>query len=1054
MLSTMLVYLMGSFYMYYQAYAAGTTYVAELLVKSNVTLQAQTIISVLNGRHLQVADDNGAFYTVTLDNSEMIAECQIIGDEYACNCSDGYTWSNEVCYKLSCCSETTCKHDVFKITPVCVAKVQGLNGFEGLNITSLSLANSSVDFEVDLSVKFEMSKLQGIVSDLEASLGAVFRINSVGMVTIEPTEPFVPYKSESTLKCTLEEASNSSGWKFSRLNECYDLNNGGVVKVNSSCATNEYKSCTVVTLQSVTSLWAGMYECEFTSGSFRHMATTELRVAALPEDIIMTSTPVTVDCSQRQWTDNVTANITATMDNNNETYGVTWSYKGIDHLTDTASIGRLNNGGAEYGPLELNVPRPPRDKGEVLPEVGFETPSDRAFRQTPFREKASTVHIPETDMFLFTATVDSLGYTFKAVISCQKTIEAHYVNITFKNVKDQHKSARLDIPVIYENDTFCKEDGDSWPKTPDGDTIIKQICPEGRVGYESRTCKGNTWQPVYSKCVINQVFNLMKAAEKFLKGPGATPEAAKDIFRELQRCSMLDSNSSGRMADLTASIHILELMAKASESVTLQSSVLPDFIQAASNMLDKTWDAVNNSITHDLSSNYLGSVESLVKNIQISIDQTNVTTHNLDLKFCQGGNCKVTLFNRMVNMSRSSGLLKIFGVKNLTDKLLNNFPNTTPSPVLISATLEDKEESSLRISLDFFEGQQKAGKTLCVFWNTTRGWSEEGCTATSVIGNNIFCVCNHLTAFSALWGVGDKSSQELDRLTIVGLCVSICSVLIFLISQFLVWSAVVKTNLSHFYHTVMVNIAVFLLLAHCSFLISSYIDLSVHPPWCDIVTVCKHFFFLAKFCWMLCMSILLVHHLVFVFHPVSRRLFMFLSCMVGYVCPTLIVGSTYMYCKNSNKPYHDKNCWLVPGKGFLGSLSSFLLPIGTITLINLCCMVVVIATLVRSPVLDGSKADHKETAKSILKAVAILTPIFGLTWIAGYFYYMPDLKEPFYTIVDYSFCLLNSFQGLSILLSGCFAEQKVREELLRLIRVKSKRRHLNLKTSTTFIKGK
>lgn len=51
-------------------------------------------------------------------------------------------------------------------------------------------------------------------------------------------------------------------------------------------------------------------------------------------------------------------------------------------------------------------------------------------------------------MCLFTAAADSLGYYFKVAISCQDE-DAHYVTVTFKNVKDQRKSARLDIPVIY-----------------------------------------------------------------------------------------------------------------------------------------------------------------------------------------------------------------------------------------------------------------------------------------------------------------------------------------------------------------------------------------------------------------------------------------------------------------------------------------------------------------------------------------------------------------------------------------------------------------------------
>lgn len=187
------------------------------------------------------------------------------------------------------------------------------SGFLSISPSS-RLSNCSVDFEVDLSVKCDMAKLQGVVSTLEGSLGAVFRIKSegkskssrpfllgagdplfgahitwlevrrkallwgdrclslhsgwaeifgdflslVGMVTIEPTEPFLPYLSESTLKCTYEEASDSSGWKI-KLKEPLELHNSSVVKLHSNCATEEQKSCTAVTLQNVTSLWAGEY---------------------------------------------------------------------------------------------------------------------------------------------------------------------------------------------------------------------------------------------------------------------------------------------------------------------------------------------------------------------------------------------------------------------------------------------------------------------------------------------------------------------------------------------------------------------------------------------------------------------------------------------------------------------------------------------------------------------------------------------------------------------------------------------------------------------------
>ncbi|KAK0131423.1 Collagen alpha-1(XXVIII) chain [Merluccius polli] len=55
---------------------------------------------------------------------------------------------------------------------------------------------------------------------------------------------------------------------------------------------------------------------------------------------------------------------------------------GTDHLAATALVGCLNNGGAEHGPLGLNVPRLPRYMVKALPEVGVEALSDRRLCQT------------------------------------------------------------------------------------------------------------------------------------------------------------------------------------------------------------------------------------------------------------------------------------------------------------------------------------------------------------------------------------------------------------------------------------------------------------------------------------------------------------------------------------------------------------------------------------------------------------------------------------------------------------------------------------------------
>ncbi|XP_042245565.1 adhesion G-protein coupled receptor F3-like [Thunnus maccoyii] len=985
----------------------------ELMVESNVTLEAETILSALNSTDMQVKDTNSTPHDVTLLDSGLISECLIVGNQSNCNCSDGYTWSNDVCYTEKCCSESTCTQKVSHITPLCIAKVQvkingsvmlskstwdsskttkletafkELNGFEFLNVTRQRPGNSIVDFEAAVSVKVETSRLQSIVSQLETSLAAVIWVDTVGMVTIEAPET-TKYLSSPILKCTLEEETDSAGWNMSKKHERFELNNGTVVKLNERCATQEYRSCVSVKLQGVTILWEGIYECGFTNGSVRHTAKKQLRVSFLPDEITLRINPLAVDCSDRKDSENVNVNVTATILNSIESFDVWWSYRG---------------------------------KGK--------------------------------NNLVNTSDGDYLVYSFTANISCQKSNVSQYVTVTFKNTVNQNKSAHVDIPVIYNGETFCEKD-EFWPNTPSGDTVINRTCEEGRVGYKSRTCNGVIWQDVFFYCVDQELKKVTKSADHFQKGLGATQKVAMDIFAGLQNSSMADStNSSSIMADLGASINILSVMSSASVNIALQESVLPDFVNAASNMLNKTWDMYNTSVKQNLSSNYLLSVQDLVKNIKVNMTN-EFNSPNLDLKFCSGSSCSV--FDIDVNLNKTHGKMRTVAVKNLTDKLNNNFQEKITTSLLLSVTLEDNYDSSLEIRMNF--PSEEGIKPLCVFWNTTmREWSDEGCFFNISDGNHTLCVCNHLSIFSVLMSKSDEYDEILHIISVVGLCVSICALLIFLIIEALVWSAVVKTNLSHFRHTAMVNIALFLLLGDSSFLASSYPDI-LSDTWCLVLTICKHLFFLAMFCWMLCLSGILVHQLIFVFSPVRKRAFMLFSSIVGYVCPILIVGSSYVYYKCTDKPYHDKKkCWLLFKKPLEGSLHAFILPVGTVILTNLFSMVVVILTLLKSSVPDSSKADDKKTVKSILKVAVCLTPVFGVTWVIGFFDFTLNEKDPMIKVARYSFTILNSFQGLFILLMGCLTEEKVREEMIKLIMAKSKGQNGSKKklNSTTYTKDK
>ncbi|KAG7259681.1 hypothetical protein CRUP_021686 [Coryphaenoides rupestris] len=645
--------------------------------------------------------------------------------------------------------------------------------------------------------------------------------------------------------------------------------------------------------------------------------------------------------------------------------------------------------------------------------------------------------------------MDGLHYLIKSSISCKPTDEAHYVTITFLNQKEQKKATRLDMSAIYPGAPLCEEvveDGRTWPRAPSGATVFNRTCEEGRVGYASRTCEGSTWLEVFFQCVSVVMFNVMNDADNFKQGFGATQSGAEGIFGNLLNASIKNSGSKEDIADLSVSINILTTMAQASENVALQEPLLPNMIGAASNMLNQSWGAVNATVGNSMSSNYLESMEGLVHNI-VANNSKGVLSDNLQLNICdslEDEDCNSDVFGVAVNLSKSQGIIKTMAVRNLAEKLQNNYKPSKTASLVVSATVQSSSNKHIDIQLDFPKEYPDYNKVRCVFWNiTSHQWSEEGCMLDkSADGNRTVCSCTHLTPFSALMSKTPLDLPFLKELTYLGLGVSICALLLFLIIEALVWSAVVKSNLSHFRHTSLVNIAISLLLADLSFLASAFPN-KISETMCLVFTVCKHFFFLTMFCWMLCLSVMLVHQLIFVFNPLRKSVFMFLSSIVGYVLPMLIVGSSYVYYEYTGGDYLKKEtCWLTYNGLLRGSIHAFLLPVGVVVLTNLFSMVVVILTLTKTTASDKS---DKDTAKSILKVVLFLTPAFGVTWILGFIQLLlGDMEEedsvdgttqPFFVIfIHYAFTILNTFQ--------------VREEVLKIIMSKTSSDEKSAKNTT------
>lgn len=304
-----------------------------------------------------------------------------------------------------------------------------------------------------------------------------------------------------------------------------------------------------------------------------------------------------------------------------------------------------------------------------------------------------------------------------------------------------------------------------------------------------------------------------------------------------------------------------------------------------------------------------------------------------------------------------------------------------------------------------------------------------------------------------------KEPLEVPGLTYVTyavLSISVLSLIINLVIELIVWSEVVKTNTLYLRHTAHVNISLCLLIGNLSFLASSSNPEDISDLWCRTSAVLKHFSYLAMFFWMLCLSVTLLHQAVFLFHQVSKKNYLRFSLVVGYFCPLLIVFITFLTNDGGaeGKYYTKDTCWLVYDGFLKGTFFTFFIPVGAIVFINVFSMLVVIMKLISHhselhQKTDISPEKEKAAAKTVVRSVILLTPIFGVTWMFGFAFLVLDLTEgPVAYAVSYIFTLLNGLQGLFILLTTCFGDRMTREALRNYFKKKSNAPTTSVSSST------
>ncbi|NWV17857.1 AGRD1 protein, partial [Origma solitaria] len=305
----------------------------------------------------------------------------------------------------------------------------------------------------------------------------------------------------------------------------------------------------------------------------------------------------------------------------------------------------------------------------------------------------------------------------------------------------------------------------------------------------------------------------------------------------------------------------------------------------------------------------------------------------------------------------------------------------------------------------------------CAFLDYSNGtgvWSNEGCVRESGDLNHSVCLCNHLTNFAILMQVVPlKLTREhqvaLSSITYIGCALSIFCLTITLVTFAILSSVSTIRNQRYHIHA---NLSFAVLVAQILLLTSFQFSPGTVP--CKILAILLHFFFLSAFAWMLVEGFHLYSMVIKVFgSEESKHLYYY---GIGWGCPLVICVISATASLDS---YGESgNCWLSLENG---AIWAFVAPAMFVILVNIGILIAVTRVISRISA-DNYKVHGDANAfKLTAKAVAVLLPILGSSWIFGIL-----AVNAHALVFQYIFAVFNSLQGFFMFLFHCLLNSEVR----------------------------
>ncbi|XP_063552083.1 adhesion G-protein coupled receptor F3 isoform X2 [Gorilla gorilla gorilla] len=613
----------------------------------------------------------------------------------------------------------------------------------------------------------------------------------------------------------------------------------------------------------------------------------------------------------------------------------------------------------------------------------------------------------------------------------------------------------ISITIIQDGDITCPEDASvlTWNVTKAGH-VAEAPCPESKRGIVRRLCGADgVWGPVHSSCTDARLLALFTRTKLLQAGQGSPAEEVPQILAQLPGQAAEASSPSDLLTLLSTMKYVAKVVTEA--RIQLDRRALKNLLIATDKVLDmdtrSLWTLAQ-ARKPWAGSTLLLAVETLACSLcpqdrPFAFSLPNVLLQSQLFGPTFPADYSISFPTRPPLQAQIPGHSLAPLVRNGTEisitslvlrKLDHLLPSNygqglgdslyaTPGLVLvISIMAGDQAFSQGEVIMDFGNTD---GSPHCVFWDHSLfqgrgGWSKEGCQAQVASASpTAQCLCQHLTAFSILMSPHTVPEEPaLALLTQVGLGASILALLVCLGVYWLVWRVVVRNKISYFRHATLLNMVFCLLAADTCFLGAAFLSPGPRSPLCLAAAFLCHFLYLATFFWMLAQALVLAHQLLFVFHQLPKHRVLPLMVLLGYLCPLGLAGVTLGLYLPQGQYLREGECWL-DGKG--GALYTFVGPVLAIVGVNGLVLAMAMLKLLRPSLSEEPPAEKRQALLGVTKALLILTPIFGLTWGLG----LATLLEEVSTVPHYIFTILNTLQGVFILLFGCLMDRKIQEAL-------------------------